>query len=763
MNNTQTTTDYFDELEMTREGTIEATEFVGDPMEEDHNDQRIRIYIQNLNGLNWEKDGGKWTYICQVLESIKADVACFSELNTDTNRYTIRRKMESIAQQHFSQNCLVMAASKYETATNYKPGGTAILAMDSITTNIKSHTRDRMGRWTSICLTTATNRKIRIISAYQVCQNSRPGSNTAFSHQNAQIIQESSTSGSATRQTPRKAFISDLQAFIVHCQSEAEDIIVAGDFNETLNETSSGMGDVATHCGLADLFSTRIGNPNIPATYQRGTKRIDYILISPPLLIHVKAAGYDPFGYRLPSDHRGMYVDLDTVAIFGHEPAKLSPMIKRDFTTANPETVRQYINSKMNYLKEHRFFERLMDLEHMERPNHPFAEALDRDLQRASFHAARKCSRRQTAPWSPKLAAAWAELHFYRTAHASLTTNANCQPAMQRLRDKWPHLPRETPNSIPEIQQQQREAIQKLKNIRHEAQALRKEYLNQKAEMYTEMGSNGKAKIVQRLIRAETQKQVYSKLQYLRNKDDSTMGLSKLKIPRQGSITDTNTLKGLPDTPDYWETITVPSEIEGLLLERNQAHFGQAEGTPLTKPPFTADIGYKADGYAADLVLSGQIEYNTIDEATKLLIKHLQSRTTITLKGAITKEEVLGKLRKWKESTTTSPSGMHLGHYHCMWKNTKIPLDDPSHDIMKKNQELLLQTTTSLLNYAIKFGYTYERWRTVVNVMLQKDPGNPRIHRLRVIHLYEADYNLLLATKWREAIHHAETNKLLND
>ena len=172
MNTTQTTPDYFDELEMMREGTIEATEFVGDPMEEDYNDQRIRIYIQNLNGLNWEKDGGKWTYICQVLESIKVDVACFSELNTDTNRYTIRRKMENIAQQHFSQNCLVMAASKYETATHYKPGGTAILAMESITTNIKSHTRDRMGRWTSFCLTTTTtNRKIRIISAYQVCHN----------------------------------------------------------------------------------------------------------------------------------------------------------------------------------------------------------------------------------------------------------------------------------------------------------------------------------------------------------------------------------------------------------------------------------------------------------------------------------------------------------------------------------------------------------------------------------------------------------------
>jgi hypothetical protein len=42
--------------------------------------------------------------------------------------------------------------------------------------------------------------------------------------------------------------------------------------------------------------------------------------------------------------------------------------------------------------------------------------------------------------------------------------------------------------------------------------------------------------------------------------------------------------------------------------------------------------------------------------------------------------------------------------------------------------------------------------------MIQKDRGNTKIHRLRVIHLYEADYNFLLGFKWRQLLHHGKKN-----
>ena len=47
--------------------------------------------------------------------------------------------------------------------------------------------------------------------------------------------------------------------------------------------------------------------------------------------------------------------------------------------------------------------------------------------------------------------------------------------------------------------------------------------------------------------------------------------------------------------------------------------------------------------------------------------------------------------------------------------------------------------------------------------MIEKETGNPSIHRLRVIHLYENDYNLLLRTHYRKAVHAAEDSILLNN
>jgi len=50
------------------------------------------------------------------------------------------------------------------------------------------------------------------------------------------------------------------------------------------------------------------------------------------------------------------------------------------------------------------------------------------------------------------------------------------------------------------------------------------------------------------------------------------------------------------------------------------------------------------------------------------------------------------------------------------------------------------------MQLAITHTHTYDWWKTIWTLLLEKDAGNPQIDQLHTIHLYEANYNLIL--KW---------------
>jgi len=50
------------------------------------------------------------------------------------------------------------------------------------------------------------------------------------------------------------------------------------------------------------------------------------------------------------------------------------------------------------------------------------------------------------------------------------------------------------------------------------------------------------------------------------------------------------------------------------------------------------------------------------------------------------------------------------------------------------------------MKLAIKHTFPYEHWWKVWNMFLKKELGNPRIGKLRTLHIFKVDYNLLL--KW---------------
>jgi hypothetical protein len=77
--------------------------------------------------------------------------------------------------------------------------------------------------------------------------------------------------------------------------------------------------------------------------------------------------------------------------------------------------------------------------------------------------------------------------------------------------------------------------------------------------------------------------------------------------------------------------------------------------------------------------------------------------------------------------------------------------------------EQILGLIHGLAASAARHGFYLRRWVNVVNVMIYKKPGCIELDKLRVIHLFEADFNMMVGILFgRRAMHHQVDNQLLN-
>jgi exonuclease III len=145
-----------------------------------------------------------------------------------------------------------------------------------------------------------------------------------------------------TNPNPRKHFRLDLHKFFQQRRQDGDEIILTGDFNEALGDESDGISKLCSDFNLVDLMYSLHGSRTIP-TYARGKKRLDYALATPLAASTIIAGGYKPFNHRLPSDHRGFFLDFDEAALFGSQSPSLPSIQRRDLHAKNPKEVTKYI------------------------------------------------------------------------------------------------------------------------------------------------------------------------------------------------------------------------------------------------------------------------------------------------------------------------------------------------------------------------------------------------------------------------------------
>jgi hypothetical protein len=187
-----------------------------------------------------------------------------------------------------------------------------------------------------------------ILTAYNVSQykNAEVGNDTLF---NQQIALDKLSN--FREPDLKKIFIDDLTKLVKQARKEDKGIILAGDFNEMVGDDPNGMAKVLLAGNLTDAHSNQHGMIDI-TTYTRGTKRLDYVFVTPRLVDHILRSGYKSFQARIASDHRGYFVDFDLAGFLDRQLPSIFSATSRAIRGTHPSNITKYVEHLNEYFEE---------------------------------------------------------------------------------------------------------------------------------------------------------------------------------------------------------------------------------------------------------------------------------------------------------------------------------------------------------------------------------------------------------------------------
>jgi hypothetical protein len=200
-----------------------------------------------------------------------------------------------------------------------------------------------------------------------------------------------------------------------------------------------------------------------------------------------------------------------------------------------------------------------------------------------------------------------------------------------------------------------------------------------------------------------------------------------------------------PDDPEedwVFTQIFEQEAIGGNCIKCNQKHFGQAEGSPPTDKTMVHHLGKYGEGGSKGLAVFLDLDLSEYLEETIMVLEEMKTNRLPVIDATITTQDFRRAIRIWKERTSTSPSNRSLSHYHAITSP-----EDPDKDGNLPSDQVV-EVMTIILNLCTKHGIALKRWLTIHNTMIEKVQGCDRLDKLRVIHIFEAGFNLILGIIW---------------
>jgi hypothetical protein len=201
-----------------------------------------------------------------------------------------------------------------------------------------------------------------VINAYIVCSQSDPGDTTESKQQHC--IQYADDEPMPYVLDPHKKTSIDLQYFVQELQQESDKVILFLDANQDEQQmfrsqehnvcfkTKSGFHFNGSIDGSLRTFMandyrltnalTDVHSEQVPNTPVRGSKQIDFVLVTDGIRPCIKAIGLLDESILKSGEPRAIFLDLDLLLLFGASPERLERPQFRNLKLDDPRISDSY-------------------------------------------------------------------------------------------------------------------------------------------------------------------------------------------------------------------------------------------------------------------------------------------------------------------------------------------------------------------------------------------------------------------------------------
>ena len=659
-----------------------------------------------------------------VLATIRkwdTNVLCLSESQCAWEHYQVRDKVSEELRSVDKYAGFVGSSSCVASGDVYKPGGTLTVFDGNWASRIdKGIDKHKLGRWSYITIHGRNNTRFTIITGYRCVKNQTlksAGMNSSYMQQERILKQRGITS------TPQTSFINDIEKFIRSKLTEGHEVLVTLDANEQWEDKDSSIRSMALRLGLFDIPKER--HPEgVPPSYVRvnSGRRIDLILGTEKVLQATCAYGMIMEGLDILGDHRPQYLDLNIKAILELNSYDVGSTSSRRLRSTDPKCVKKYCEVVNTNFNNHNVYKRLEQLWCSTRGQVTMSpaqiktyEAIDRDVYRLSTNAENglKLHTQTKYVWSPALDEAVLDIQYWKLRKNNFDNHDKTEQLVRKGTTRG--ISDNTGYSLTIINDSLKEAYSTLRQIQKKDCEKRQEFLNNVAEKYANENKMTKELAIRELMSHEELRDLYRTVR---------MKMKGVMSPPLSEV-------WTRDEDNQKVIISSNTEVEEHLLHRNWSQLRQAANTPFADGELGEHIGWDGTGDMANRIVEGK-PLPEIEHKHSVIKTYIEGMAMAdpsikdTVNTNISFEQYKQFWIKKRETTATSPFGLHIGHYKSV---VGIEWED------------ILEVHYRLMILPFKFAMIPIRWARTVQVLLEKDTGCPWSNRLRIIELFDSQVN----------------------